>query len=193
MKTIEGYDYEDPGLETSPITQEKLELLKRNLLWSPEDDAYLKLAGEVLMDQTGDILDLWYGYVGSHSHLLHYFSKDENPNQNYLKAVRSRFEQWILDLCNRPYDQTWLNYEYEIAKRHHSTKKNLTDRIDSVPIIHYRYLVAFIYPITITIKNFIENKGHDEKDVTGMFNAWFKAITLTTILWTYPYVNEGEF
>ena len=111
----------------------------------------------------------------------------------YLKAVRARFEQWILDLCTKPYDQNWLDYQHEIAKRHHSTKKNVTDHADAVPIIHYRYLIAFIYPITVTIKPFLSKKGHSSLDVDGMMNAWFKAITITVILWTYPYINKGEF
>jgi hypothetical protein len=193
METIKGYDYGNPALEQSPVTMEQLDLLKKTLLWTPEDDAYLKMAGEVLQDQTGDILDLWYGYVGSHSHLLHYFAKEGQPDMNYLAAVRARFEKWVLDICNRPYDQTWLNYQHEIAKRHHSTKKNVTDRANAVPIIHYPYLIAFIYPITATIKSFLCAKNHSQEEIDGMFTAWFKAVTLTVILWTYPYIREGEF
>lgn len=193
METTKGYDYESSSLEQSPVSLEQLDLLKKTLLWTPEDDEYRKLAGEVLQDQTGDILDLWYGYVGSHSHLLHYFAKDGQPDMNYLAAVRARFEKWILDLCNRPFDQVWLNYQHEIAKRHHSTKKNLTDEANAVPIIHYRYLVAFVYPITATIRNFLTNKNLQQQDIDCMMNAWFKAVTLTVILWTYPYIREGEF
>lgn len=111
----------------------------------------------------------------------------------YLAAVRLRFGQWIMDLCNKPYDQDWLNYQYEIALRHHSTKKNKTDNANAVPIIHYRYLVAFIFPITATIKGFLSKKGHDIETVEKMYAAWFKAVTLTVILWTYPYINKNEF
>ncbi|OOG76718.1 protoglobin domain-containing protein [Algoriphagus sp. A40] len=193
METIKGYDYGNQALEQSPVTLEQMDLLKKTLLWTPDDDEYLKLAGQVLQDQTGDILDLWYGYVGSHSHLLHYFAKEGQPDMNYLGAVRARFEKWVLDLCNRSYDQTWLNYQHEIAKRHHSTKKNVTDGANAVPIIHYRYLIAFIYPITATIRNFLCAKNHSQEEIDGMFAAWFKAVTLTVILWTHPYIREGEF
>jgi hypothetical protein len=124
---------------------------------------------------------------------LHYFTHNGQPDINYLTAVRARFAQWIHDLCNRPYDQLWLNYQHEIALRHHSTKKNKTDGVQSVPIIHYRYMVAFIFPITATIKSFLANKGHDTETVEAMHNAWFKAVTLTVILWTYPYINKDEF
>jgi hypothetical protein len=190
---IKGYDYGKLSLEKSPVTLQDLELLKRTLLWSDDDNKFLALSGEVLKTQTAEVLDVWYGYVGSNSHLIYYFSTNEKPNIDYLTAVRKRFEQWILDLCSRPYDQAWLDYQYEIAKRHHSIKKNATDQVDSVPIIHFRYLVAFIYPITVTIKPFLLKKGHSTQEVDGMMNAWFKAITLTVILWTYPYINKNQF
>lgn len=112
---------------------------------------------------------------------------------DYLTAVRHRFGQWIMDLCNRKYDQGWLDYQHEIGLRHHSIKKNKTDNVDAVPIIHFRYLVAFIFPITATIKSFLANKGHSSDEVEKMYAAWFKAVTLTVTLWCYPYINKGEF
>jgi hypothetical protein len=193
MEQVKGYDYGKTSLAQSPVTLQDLALLKKTLLWSNDDDRYLKMAGEVLGDQTNDILDLWYGYVGSNEHLVYYFTKDGQPNMDYLTAVRARFGHWIIDLCTKSYDQNWLNYQHEIALRHHSTKKNKTDGVDAVPIIHYRYMTAFIYPITATIKSFLGKKGHSQIDVDGMHNAWFKAVTLTVILWTYPYINKGEF
>ncbi len=193
METIKGYDYGKAALEQSPVTLQDLALLKKTLLWSGEDERYLKMAGEVLKDQTNAVLDLWYGYVGGNEHLVYYFTKNGQPNMDYLTAVRARFGQWILDVCQKPYDQNWLNYQHEIAKRHHSIKKNKTDGVDAVPIIHYRYMTAFIYPITATMKSFLAKKGHAQADVDGMHNAWFKAVTLTVILWTHPYINKGEF
>ncbi len=188
---IKGYTYGQ--VEPSPVSIADLDLLKKTVLFTEEDEKNLRLAGEILKDQTHEVLDLWYGFVGSQEHLVQYFTKNSQPNMDYLTAVRARFEQWILDLCNRPYDQTWLNYQHEIALRHHSTKKNKTDAVDTVPIIHYRYLVAFIFPITATIKSFLAKKGHDAAAVDAMHAAWFKAVTLTVILWTYPYINKGEF
>jgi len=193
MEAIKGYDYGRHAIERSPVTAHDLTLLKKTLLWSDDDDRYLRMAGEVLKDQTGAVLDLWYGYVGGNGHLVYYFTKSGQPDAGYLAAVRKRFEQWILDLCNRPYDQDWLNYQHEIAKRHHSVKKNRTDGVNAAPIVNYRYMTAFIYPITATIRSFLAKKGHAQADVDGMHNAWFKAVTLTAVLWTYPYINKGEF
>lgn len=193
MSQIKGYDYGKASLEKSPVTMQDLNLLKKTLLWSEDDNRYLQMAGAVLKDQTNDVLDLWYGFVGGNEHLLYYFTKNGQPSMDYLTAVRARFSQWILDLCQRPYDQDWLNYQHEIAKRHHSIKKNKTDSVDTAPIIHYRYMTAFIFPITVTIKSFLAKKGNTPEEVEAMYNAWFKAVTLTVILWTYPYINKGEF
>ncbi len=191
VQTIQGYTYGQ--VSTSPIGLADLDLLKKTVLFTDEDEKYLQLAGTVLQDQTNDILDLWYGYVGSHEHLLYYFTKNGQPNSDYLSAVRLRFGQWIIDLCNRPYDQTWLNYQHEVALRHHSSKKNKTDHVDAVPIIHFRYLAAFIFPITFTIKGFLAKKGHSTEVIEAMHAAWFKAVTMTVVLWCHPYINEGEF
>ncbi|MCS6905229.1 MAG: protoglobin domain-containing protein [Bacteroidia bacterium] len=193
MQEVKGYDYGKATLVTSPITLQDLALLKKTLLWQEEDDKYLKMAGEVLSQQLEDILDLWYNYVGSNEHLVYYFSKDNQPISDYLSAVRARFKQWILDLCQKDYDQNWLNYQYEIALRHHSTKKNQTDGVEAPAIVHCRYLIAFIYPITATIKSFLAKSNYSQTEIEGMYNAWFKAVVLTAVLWCYPYIKSEEF
>lgn len=187
-----GYTYGE--VAASPVKVEDLELLKKTLLWTEEDDRYLKMAADVLRDQIDAVLDLWYGYVGSHPHLVYYFTdpKTAQPLSDYLAKVRARFGQWILDLCEKPKDATWLAYQHEIGLRHHLEKKNKTDNANSVPFVHFRYMVAFIYPITATIRPFLEKKGHDAQTVAKMHNAWFKAVVLTVLLWCYPYVKNGQ-
>jgi hypothetical protein len=65
--------------------------------------------------------------------------------------------------------------------------------VQAEPIVHMRYLVAFIFPITATIKEFLAKKGHSAADVDKMHAAWFKAVTMTATLWCQPYVRNGEF
>ncbi len=192
-RNIKGYDFGQSYLEISPITLDELELLKKTLLWTDEDTRYLRMAGEILSGQIDEILDLWYGYVGSNEHLVYFFTDGGNPILEYLDAVRQRFGQWIKDICLKDYDQKWLDYQYEIAKRHHKIKKNQTDGVHSVPFVNFRYMVAFIYPITFTIKPFLSKMGHSLSEVESMYNAWFKAVVLTVTTWCYPYVKEGEF
>lgn len=106
------------------------------MLFSEEDEKYLRQAGEVLQDQIEEVLDLWYSYVGSHPHLAYHFSDlNHQLHQEYLAAVRKRFHQWILYTCNRPYDQDWLNYQQEIGLRHTRIKKNQTDNVQSASTI----------------------------------------------------------
>ena len=194
MSDITGYTYGTTAVPQSPISLAEFEKLKAAVLFSDEDVRYLQMAGEVLADQIDDVLDVWYGFVGSHPHLLYYFTDGHgNALSDYLSAVRQRFGQWIRDLCQRPYDQKWLNYQQEIALRHHQSRKNQTDNAASVPIIHLRYLVAFIYPITATVRQFLAAKGHSAEDVDKMHQAWFKAVVLSVTLWSTPYVKEGNF
>lgn len=189
---IPGYDY--GNVPASPLSPQDLDLLKQSVLFTEEDEQYLRLAGDVLADQIEDVLDLWYGFVGSHPHLVYYFTgPDGQPLTDYLAAVRKRFGQWILDTCRRPYDQTWLNYQQEIGLRHHRSKKNLTDKVESAANIGARYLVAFIYPITATIRDFLAKKGHSAEEVDKMHQAWFKSVVLQVALWLQPYVREGDF
>lgn len=190
--SIAGYRYGQ--VEGSPVSERDLDLLRASVLFTEEDERYLRMAGEVLADQVEDVLDVWYGFVGSHPHLVYYFTgADGQPLGGYLDAVRRRFGRWILDSCRRPYDQDWLNYQQEIGLRHHRAKKNRTDGVQSVPNIAARYIVAFIYPITATIKDFLARKGHGAEDVEKMHQAWFKSVVLQTSLWLQPYIKEGDF
>lgn len=182
MNAIAGYTFGTEQTAHSPLTLNDLELLKQTVLFTDEDEKYLQLAGEVLEDQIAAGLDVWYSFVAANSHLAYYFSNAGQLNSDYLAAVRKHFAQWILDTCNRPYDQDWLNYQQEIGLRHTYAKKNQTDRVEAASHIGMRYMIAFIYPITATIKPFLLNKGHSAEDVEKMYQAWFKSITLQVTL-----------
>ena len=193
---IPGYGYGTQQVARSPLNLEDLDLLKRTVLFTEEDEEHLRMAGDVLEAQTREILDVWYGFVGSHPHLIRYFSDagNDQPNAEYLGRVRQRFEQWILDTCRRPYDQEWLDYHYEIALRHTHAKKNQADGAHGTPDhIGLRYMITFIYPVTATMKPFLANGGHSAEQVDKMHDAWFKAVTLQVTLWSYPYAKEGDF
>jgi hypothetical protein len=194
-EAIPGYGFGAQATARSPLDLEDLDLLKQTVLFTEEDEEYLRLAGGVLEDQVDEVLDLWYGFVGSHPHLIRYFSgPGGEPNARYLERVRERFKQWILDTCRRPYDQQWLDYQQEIALRHKREKKNRTDGAEETPEhIPLRYVIAFIYPITATIKQFLTKGGHSAEEVEKMHDAWFKSVTLQVALWGQPYTKEGDF
>jgi hypothetical protein len=188
---IAGYLYGSDDLERSPVTEEDLALLKQTVLFGDDDERHLRMAGEVLRDQVEAVLDVWYGFVAAHPHLVLYFAgPDGSPIDDYLTRVRARFGQWIRDLCERPWDRAWLDYQEEIALRHTPAKKNQIDGADAPDRIPLRYLVAFVYPITATVREFLARKGHSDEEVDAMHQAWFKAVTLSVALWSRPYAGE---
>jgi len=192
---IPGYTYGTSAVPRAPISPQDFELLKASVLFTEEDVRYLRMSYDVLKDQVEQILDVWYGFVGSNPHLLYYFTsrQDGQPIAAYLEAVRKRFGQWILDTARAEYDQAWLDYQFEIGRRHHRSGKNRTDGVDAVEHIPFRYMIALLIPITTTLKPFLANKGHSAEEVEKMHAAWVKSVTLQLILWCYPYVREGDF
>ncbi|MCS7082585.1 MAG: protoglobin domain-containing protein [Bacteroidetes bacterium] len=194
LEAIPGYTYGTAEVARSPLTDEEFAQLKAALLWSEEDVRYLHLAGEVLRDQVEAVLDVWYGFVGSHPHLLYYFvGLDGKPIEAYLERVRKRFGRWILDTCFRPYDRAWLDYQQEIGLRHHRSKKNQTDGVEAPAYVPLRYLIAFIAPIALTIKPFLAKRGHGPEEVEKMHAAWLKAVVLQVALWSRPYAREEDY
>ncbi|MDO9404855.1 MAG: protoglobin domain-containing protein [Polaromonas sp.] len=195
MNNIPGYTFGTPAVAKSPVTDEEFSLLKATVFFSDQDVEALRLAARVLDGKAEQILDVWYGYVGANPHLLTYFSgKDGKPDAAYLSAVRARFAQWIRDTTSANFDRDWLDYQYEVGLRHTRGKKNRTDAVASqADVIHLRYLIAFIYPLTATIKPFLALEGNTPEEIDRMYNAWFKAVTLTAVLWSQPYVTDGSF
>jgi hypothetical protein len=192
---VPGYAYGSPQLPRAPFTTADLAALQKALLFTEEDVEALRRSREILADQTDAILDVWYGFVASTPELVVYFcdAKTGQPDAAYLEAVRKRFALWILDTAAANYDQVWLDWQYEIGLRHNRIKKNKTDRVDSTPQVHFRYLPALTIPITTTLKPFLAKKGAPAEEVERMHAAWVKSVLMQAILWSYPYVKDGEF
>jgi hypothetical protein len=192
---IPGYTMGQKSLVKAPYTLAELESLKKTLLFTEEDIRYLRMSKAILADQTEAVLDVWYGFVASTPELVVYFKNNKTgaPDGAYLGAVRRRFGQWIADTAGASYDQAWLDYQYEIGLRHTTPKKNQTDKVDSVPLVNFRYLSALTIPVTTTLKPFLAKKGASAADVEKMHAAWVKSVLMQTILWSYPYVRDGQF
>jgi hypothetical protein len=192
---IPGYTYGSPSLARSPVSLADFDLMKKSVLFGDEDVKYLRVSLDVVRDYVEDILDVWYGFVGSNPHLLASFTHktDGKPLGDYLGAVRKRFGQWILDTARAEYDQKWLDYQHEIGLRHHRAKKNKTDNAPSTDIIPFRNLFALIFPVTFTLKPFLAKKGHSAEEVDKMYGAWVKSCLLQLTLWSHPYIKDGDF
>lgn len=192
---VHGYAYRSAGLARAPYGMDDLAALQKAMLFGEADVQALRQSRAILADQTEQILDVWYGFVASTPELVVFFgdARTGQPNTAYLDAVRKRFALWILDTAAADYDQDWLDWQYEIGLRHNRIKKNRTDQVDSAPQVDFRYLPALTIPITTTLRPFLAREGASTEDVERMHAAWTKSVLMQTILWSHPYVKEGEF
>ncbi len=192
---VPGYSYGQSTLAKAPYTMADLKSLQSSLLFTEEDAKALRQSKAILADQTEAILDVWYGFVASTPELVYFFSdaKTGKPDGAYLEAVRKRFALWILDTADANYDQRWLDWQHEIGLRHNTLKKNMTDHAPSVAQVNFRYIPALTIPITTTLKPFLAKKGASTTDVEKMHAAWVKSVLMQSILWSQPYIKEGEF
>jgi hypothetical protein len=193
-KDIHGYTYGLAEVAASPVSLRELEDLKVTVGFTEEDQRSLRLAGEVLAEQTAQIVAHWRsGIIAGIPNLArHSRTPEGDPIPEYLDKSNLRFRQWILDTCLRPYDQDWINYQHEIALRHTSAKKNLTDGVRSTPFVPLRDIVAFIAVINETIKPYLAAKGHSNEEVDRMHQAWCKSLQLQAALWARPYTDNAK-
>src|SRR5271154_6985875 len=191
---IPGYSYGSAEVSRSPMSMREFDGLKVAAGFTEEDQHYLRLAGEVLADQTEAIVHHWRsGIIAGIPNLArHSRTPDGEPLPEYLAKSNLRFEQWILDTCLRPYDQDWLNYQHEIALRHTSLKKNNVDAVQSTPYVPLRDIIAFIAVMNETIKPYLAARGNSADDVEKMHAAWCKSMQLQIALWTRPYMDDRQ-
>jgi hypothetical protein len=193
-ENIHGYNYGSAEIAVSRVSMQDLDELKISVGFAPEDELQLRLAGEVLADQTKRIVEHWRsGIIAGIPNLSrHSRSPEGGALPDYIAKSNLRFEQWIMDTCLRPYDQDWLNYQEEIALRHTSVKKNKVDNVQSTAYVPFRDIIAFIAVMNETIKPYLAAKGHSAEEVDRMHRAWCKSLQLQVALWARPYTDCGE-
>lgn len=192
--TIPGYKLNDPSLPPAPISDQSFSHMKTATLFGPEDEAALRRSLPILEPQIEAILDVWYGFVGSHGFLVEHFSTPQGAAiGDYLDRVRARFGQWIRDTARAEYDSRWLAWQIEIGRRHHRVGKNVTDGADSTALVPFRILFLLAQPIVDTLRPFLEHTGESRDTVDAMQNAWRKSVLLQLTLWSHPYIREGDF
>ncbi len=189
---IYGYTYGAPEVARSPITLRQLEDMKTSVGMTGEDERYLRLAGEVLADQTAAVVEHWRGRIITTIPNLarHSRAPEGTVIPEYTAKSNLRFRQWILDTCLRPYDQDWVNYQEEIALRHTSQKKNQVDGVRSTPYVPLRDIIAFIAVMNETIKPYLGAQGHPAEVVDRMHGAWCKSLQLQVAIWTRVYMSS---
>jgi hypothetical protein len=189
MTKIPGYDYGSVG--HSPVSLNELRSLEDAAGFSDEDTKWLRAAGQILAPQAEAIVDSWRTRIAQHPDMIKvFFGPDGKPDDNYKAAVKKRFVQWVVDTCERPHDQQWLDYQEEIGKRHTPAKKNTTERAHTPPVVPLRFLIVFSAVVATTIRPFLESSGRDASEIQRMQDAWTKSMLLQLALWSRPYVSE---
>jgi hypothetical protein len=164
--------------------------LEQAVGWTAGDATALAIAADVLGDQAEAMVDSWRARIAAQPDLAKwFFGPDGKPDEDYKAAVKRRFVEWVVDLCARPRDQAWLDYQQEIGLRHTPAKKNQTDRAKTPDVVPLRYVLAFAGPVTDGAREFLAKKGHAPADVERMHATGRKSVLLT--LWSQPYVKDG--
>ncbi|HEY6258266.1 MAG TPA: protoglobin domain-containing protein [Xanthobacteraceae bacterium] len=186
---IAGYDY--GNVPRSPVSLDELNALEATVGFTEQDRTCLRRAGELIGEDDAEALvDGWRKIIGSKPHLARwFFGPDQKPDEAYKAAVKQRFVRWVIDLLNRPFDQAWLDYQWEIGFRHTPAKKNLTDGAHTPPQVPLRYLIAFTVPVLEAMRPCLQAKGLDAAEIGRLQAAWTKAVILSLALWSGPYTR----
>jgi hypothetical protein len=188
---IPGYSFGLPEVARSAISEAQLIQLKISAGFTEEDARYLRMSGEILRDQTEQIVHHWRNLIiaGIPNLARHSRTPEGEAIPTYLERSNARFRQWILDTCLRPWDQDWINYQQEIALRHTSLKKNQVDGVRSSDHVPLRDVMAFTAVMNETIKPYLANGGNQPEEIEKMHSAWCKAIQVQLALWVGPYTE----
>ncbi len=193
--SIPGYAAEDRSLPPAPLSRVQFAELAEAALFGDDDVAALRRSLPLVEPRTDEILDVWYGFVGSKPFLLEQFSNPatREPIGDYLTRVRARFGAWITDTARAQYDDAWLRWQFEIGRRHHRVGKNRTDGATSTALVPFRYLLPLAQPIVATLRPFLAAEGLAPDEVDAMQDAWRKSVLLQLTLWSHPYVRDGDY
>jgi hypothetical protein len=191
---IPGYSYGNTEVAGWTVSMRELEDLKISAGFTKEDERYLRVAGEVLEDQTKQIVDHWRSGIIANIPNLARLSRTPEGNEipEYLAKSNRRFQEWILDTCFRPYDQDWINYQQEIASRHATVRENGVDGNRSTPYVPVCNVIALIAGISESMKPYLAAKGNSAEEVDKMHRAWCKSMQLQLALWAGPYTDASQ-
>ena len=187
---IAGYDF--GRVPRSAVSLDELHQLELALQFTEEDRQALRRASELISDHAEELVDGWRAIIGAHEFLSKsFFGPDGKPDERYKAAVKKRFVRWVVDLVTRPFDQAWLDYQQEIGQRHTPDKKNATEHAKTPPVVPLRYVLAFISPVSLSVRPLLQKSGVGAEEIDRMEAAWTKAVVLSVTLWTAPYVKDG--
>ncbi|HVI48885.1 MAG TPA: protoglobin domain-containing protein [Chitinophaga sp.] len=181
-----------PDPKGSSVDAQTLVKLKRMMLFTQEDEQMLTLAGELLAPHAEAILNRWYEGIAANHYLANYFTSSGSPDLDYIQSLRPHFREWITRLCERPESGRWWEFEQKIISQLQAKNQPLND-LPAFPAAYLRYIFTFIYPISEIGREYLINTGHKPEDVSKMHQAWYKAVSLSVLLWIYPSSQQAPF
>jgi hypothetical protein len=186
---IPGYDYGRSA--RSPLSVNDMREIEQTVGWNDEDVATLQAHKDIFLSCAEQMVDSWRAVIASHPHLVKwFFNPSGERDAEYATKVKARFVQWVIDVCLRPHDRAWLDYQEEIGLRHTPQKKNQTDGRQTPPLVPLRYLLAFVPVVAIGARKFFLQAGLRGQDLDKLEQAWLKAVILHVTLWTRPYTQR---
>src|SRR3954466_16139664 len=97
---IGGYTYSSAAVRPSPVSLAELGLLRQAAQLGPEEERWLRRAGEILVAEADALGDEWGGVIAPPPPLASYSAgPDSQLNPAYSAASRPRFVQWVRDVC----------------------------------------------------------------------------------------------
>jgi hypothetical protein len=190
--TIPGYEYGQPNVGRSPVTLDDLRQIEAAAGWTATDAEVLQRHGDIFGQRGEEMVDAWRAVIAAQPHLGKWFAPPEGrPDDEYKAKVKPRFVQWVKDVCFRPHDQAWLDYQEEIGLRHTPAKKNKTDKVETQPVVPLRYLMGFVTTVTTSSRRFFIAAGVSGEELRKLEDAWARAVQLHVTLWARPYAKDG--
>jgi Protoglobin len=190
--SVAGYTYGSPQAARSPLSLEELHHLEQAVGWSEDDARVLHRHQNLFRQNAGQMVDSWRAVIGSQPHLVQwFFGPHGKRDEQYAASVKKRFVRWVIDVCTKPHDQLWLDYQEEIGLRHTPEKKNQTDGRQTPPLVPLRYLIGFIPVVAIGARPFFVQAGLHGEELRRLEDAWTRAVQLHVALWSRPYAKEG--
>jgi hypothetical protein len=102
-----------------------------------------------------------------------FFGPDGKPDDAYKASVKRRFVQWVVDLCSRPFNQAWLDYQHEIGLRRTPDKR-------TSPTARTRHRMSCS-----------ATRSHCPSRSCTLGGGLGQAVMLTLTLWSEPYIRDG--
>jgi hypothetical protein len=188
---IPGYDYGLAASAKSPVSLQELREIEETIGWDNDAAETILRYKDIFEQRAEHMVDEWRSVIGSQPHLVKwFFGPDGKRDEEYAAKVKPRFVQWVIDVCGRAHDQTWLNYQEEIGLRHTPAKKNRTDCRETAPLVPLRFLLAFVPVVTLSARKFFIEAGLRNEELERLEHAWAKAVQLHVVLWTRLYTKE---